>query len=129
MQYNNLKGKFPIVSGEYSKQQLGIETVDELCQYFLDKIAGHPFARYITTFDHYEHIMNIEGHEISDDIVAAKNIIFCFGKKFPNPRILAVRPRSIGICESGSKIIISFLEAPNDALTELMIKWVEELVK
>ena len=57
----------------------------------------------------------------------AKNIVFCFGAKLPDPKMLAVRPRSIGVCETDTHFVISFMEAPNLALTKIMIDWVEEL--
>ncbi len=35
----------------------------------------------------------LHGGEIARDILAAVNVIFCFGHAFPKPPVLAVRPR------------------------------------
>ncbi|MCK5851293.1 MAG: hypothetical protein KAH23_10290, partial [Kiritimatiellae bacterium] len=67
------------------------------------------------------------GGEMAENITAAKNVLFCFGKKLPDPKMLSVRPRSIGVCETKSHYVISFLEAPNPMLTEIMISWVAEM--
>ncbi|MEA2011813.1 MAG: hypothetical protein U9O87_01820 [Verrucomicrobiota bacterium] len=46
----------------------------------------------------------------------------------PDPKILSVRPRSIGVCETDSSYVFSFLEAPNSVLTKIMVGWVNEFV-
>src|SRR6056297_2281454 len=118
---------YPIFSKELSKKETTIGTMDNLCQYFYNKIENHPFAKYIATFDHYSHTAGIEGGIIEKDITAAKIISFCFGKKLLNPKILSARPRAIGLCETSTHYVISFLEAPNPSLTETMVKWVENI--
>ncbi len=57
----------------------------------------------------------------------AQNIIFCFGPAIPNTKILAARPRSIGICEFDDHFIIEFIEAPKEELHALMESWAKEL--
>ena len=118
---------YPIFAKELSKEDIAIETLDELCQYFSDLIEDHPFAKYIHTFDHHQHTTNIEGRTIGEALIGAKTVIFCFGKKLLDPKMLAVRPRVIGLCETESHFVISFLEAPNPLLTETMLKWVRDL--
>lgn len=118
---------YPIFSREFSKDEITIETLDGLCQYFNDKIEKHPFAKYFDTFDHYSHTMALEDGVIEKNIIGAKVVLFCFGKKLLDPIILAVRPRAIGLCETETHFIISFLEVPNPPLTEVMIKWVRGL--
>lgn len=119
--------KFPILVQELSKSEITVQTMDDLCQYFNDRIETHPFAKYLKTFDHCMHTEGIDGGTIKETIISAKVILFCFGKKFLDPRVLSVRPRGIGICEMESHFVISFLEAPNPALTEIMIQWVHDL--
>lgn len=66
---------------------------------------------FIGVFDHYAHTQGIGG-EIDPDIKAAVDVIFCFGFALPNPQVLAVRPRSIGVADLGDRFVVSFLEAP-----------------
>ncbi|MBN1545793.1 MAG: hypothetical protein JW902_03955 [Syntrophaceae bacterium] len=115
---------YPVYSREISKSGAGFPTLEGLCRYFCGQIEKHPFAQYIGTFDHYAHTVNIEGGEIEETIVGAKVVLFCFGKKLLDPRILSVRPRGIGVCETQTQYVVSFLEVPNASLTETMIKWV-----
>lgn len=118
---------YPIFSKELSKKETTIGTLDNLCQYFYDQIEKHPFAKYISTFDHYSHTVGIEGGIVEKTITAAKVVLFCFGKKLLDPKILSVRPRAIGLCETRTHYVISFLEVPNPSLTETMIKWVDNI--
>jgi len=118
---------YPVFSQEFSKSKIAIKTMDDFCQYFNDKIERHPFAKYIQTFDHYTHTESLEGGTIKETIIGAKVVLFCFGKKLLDPKTLSVRPRGIGVCETKSHFVISFLEAPNPALTEIMTQWVRDL--
>ena len=128
MEKINYKEMYPVYVEEIAKENLATHKIDTLCQYFIDKISAHAFAIYIGIFDHYAHTESIDDGEMAENIKAAKNVLFCFGKKLPDPKMLSVRPRSIGICETDSHYVISFLEAPNPALTEVMVAWVKELV-
>lgn len=51
-------------------------------------------------FNHYSHTNGLEGGEIADEIIDAKNVLFCFGTKLPKAEILSLRPHSIGIAET-----------------------------
>ena len=84
-------------------------------------------AKYITIFDHYEHTTSLDDATYSKEIKDAKNIIFCFGKQLPNAKILAVRPRSLGVCEFEDRFEIVFLEVPNEQLQETVTQWVEAI--
>jgi len=123
----NFQEMYPVLVQEYSKNEMRTKTLDDTCQYFCDKIEEHPVARYIHTFDHHAHTAAIEREIINDTIIGAKNVLFCFGKNLMDPKLLSVRPRAIGICETESHFVISFLEAPNPALTEVMVRWVHDL--
>ena len=57
----------------------------------------------------------------------AKNINLCFGKKLESPEVLAVRPRSIGICDTGEEFVISFMEASHFVANKAMESWCLEL--
>ncbi len=127
MENCNFQGKFPIITREFLKSEIQIETLDGVCSYFMDRIKQNPVAKHIATFDHYAHTKSIVEGMVGENIVGAKNIIFCFGKKLIDPKMLSVRPRSIGVCETGSHFVVSFLEAPNPELTETMRLWLREL--
>lgn len=127
MQKTNFLDKFPVISYEIKKDQTSFRTTDEIIEFFKSKVQNHKIARYIEIFDHFSHTKALGG-EIVEGLVNAKNIIFCFGQAIPNPKILAIRPRSIGVCEFEDRFSIDFMEAPKEDLTKLMQSWVEELI-
>jgi len=129
MQQVLFQDTFPVRLRKYDKSELRFSALDELCQYFRDKIEEHPFACYIGTFDHYSHTTGLSDGIVDSSIIGAKNVMFCFGKKLNSPKVLSVRPRSIGICETESGFVISFLEAPSPTATEMMEQWVCEIAK
>ena len=100
----------------------------EIIEYLKSLVDAHPVAVYISIFDHYKHTSSMEDGVIADDIKDAKNLIFCFGKQLPTSKILAVRPRSIGICELENSFSIDFLEVPNEQLHATTVKWIESIV-
>ena len=121
-----LMDKYPVYSLELKKSEVSQTTVSEIIEYFKANIDNHPVAAFIATFDHYKHTQNLDG-DINPDILDAKNIIFCFGKAIPNTKVLAVRPRSIGVVELSDKFVIEFMEAPNEKFHNLMEKWSTDL--
>lgn len=62
-------------------------------------------------------------------MIDAQNIVFCFGAALSNTKILAARPRSIGIAEFEDKFVIEFIEAPNEKIHEVMETWTKSLKK
>ncbi|NLF06953.1 MAG: efflux RND transporter periplasmic adaptor subunit [Pirellulaceae bacterium] len=127
LQLIKFQDKFPVYLAKYDKSQLHYRTLDEICRYFHEKIEKHPCARYIGTFDHYAHTKQLTNGVVDSSIIGARNVIFCFGKKLECPEMMAVRPRSIGICETKTQFIIAFLETPLITATETMKKWVSEI--
>ncbi|MBN1929314.1 MAG: hypothetical protein JW764_07210 [Chlorobiaceae bacterium] len=115
--------KYPIYILELDKEETSYRSVDEIIAYFRQKIEAHPVAVMIGEFDHYAHTSSLEGGQIGEGITAAKNIVFCFGKELMSPKMLAVRPRSIGVAEMGGHFVISFLEAPNPVANDAMESW------
>jgi len=120
--------KYPIYSLELDKNEISQKNTKEIIDYFVDKIENHPIATNIAVFNHYEHTKKING-PIHDKILDAQNVIFCFGSAIPNSKILAVRPRSIGIAEFKEKFSIEFIEAPNEKLHDVMEEWTVALKK
>ena len=117
-----LQEKYPVYTLEVGKEETTFASVDEILSFFREQIEAHPKVAYIGTFDHYAHTQAIGG-EIADEVKDAKNIVFFFGVKLPGPAVLAVRPRSIGVADMGSKFVITFMEAPMPMANEAMEKW------
>ncbi|MEK6658435.1 MAG: DUF6858 family protein [Campylobacterota bacterium] len=120
--------RYPVYSLELLKSEMKGSSMDEVVAYFKDKIEKHPVAKFIALFDHYAHTKALNG-EIADGILDARNIIFCFGPSIPNTKVLALRPRSIGICEFKDKIVIEFMEAPREEIHQIMQEWAKGLTK
>ena len=127
MKQKVFKEKYHIFEIEYKKDELSYTNVDEIITALQVKIDAHPIITFIAIFDQYKHTSSLKEGEISPNIKAAKNIIFCFGKELPTPEVLAVRPRSIGVCELEDSFIVNFLEAPNDAANKTMEEFVKSL--
>jgi hypothetical protein len=126
MRQTLLQEKYPVYVAEIDKAETSHRSVDEIVSYLKDKIAANPKVQFIGVFDHYAHTRRIAG-EINPEIKAAANVIFCFGLALPNPQVLAVRPRSIGVADMGSKFVVSFMEAPMKPANEAMEAWAKGL--
>jgi hypothetical protein len=118
--------KYPVYTLELNKNEVNQKNTQAIIDYFKQKIDVHKIATYIETFDHYTHTKNLGG-EIMEGLIDAQNVIFCFGPAIPNTKILAARPRSIGICEFEDTFIIEFIEAPKEQLHDLMESWAKGL--
>ncbi|MCF6244317.1 MAG: hypothetical protein L3J43_04720 [Sulfurovum sp.] len=125
MTKTTLMDKYPIGSLTIKKTDTNYRNIDEIFSYLKKQIESHPVATYIGDFDHYTHTSNLSVGEIADDILDAKNIIFCFGKALPKPEMLAVRPRSIGIAEMAECFVVSFMDAPNPDAHRAIEGWVK----
>ncbi len=119
--------KYPVYSLNIEKKETKYKSVDEIVKHFEALIDAHPVAKSIAVFDHYEHTASMKDGVVAPEIKAAKNVIFCFGKQLPTSTILAVRPRSIGICELKESFEISFLEVPNEQLHKVSEEWAKSI--
>lgn len=126
MNRKQFKEIYSIYETTYSKQDLKHQSLDEIVNDLTQQILEHPVIAYIGLFDQYQQTQHVGG-EINEAIKAAKNIIFCFGMELPTPEVLAVRPRSFGVCETEDSYIINFMEAPNAQANETMVQMVEAL--
>jgi len=120
-----LQEKFPIFKLEIDKSETAFKSSQALVDHFKSLIDAHEVARFIGEFDHYSHTKGLPEGEIADGIIDARNVIFCFGTKLPNADMLAVRPRSIGIAETDTGFMISFMEAPMALANDTMEAWVK----
>ncbi|MEA2018349.1 MAG: hypothetical protein U9N59_07865 [Campylobacterota bacterium] len=118
--------KYPVYSLELLKTEVKQKNVPEIIEYFKAKIENHPIAKFIAVFDHYSHTTSLDG-PIMEGMKDAQNVIFCFGPAIPNTKILAARPRSIGISELEDRFVIDFIEAPKEQLHDLMESWAKDL--
>lgn len=121
--------KYPIFSLEIDKSECVYDDVESIARYYKELIDKDDIASYIGDFDHYEHTKEVEGGEIAPEILDARLVVFCFGQKLPTPQMLAARPRSFGICERESDFVITFLEAPMEAINKKMEIWTKALIK
>ncbi|MDX2482631.1 MAG: hypothetical protein QNK42_03115 [Pseudodonghicola sp.] len=126
MKQSLLMEKYPVFDLEIAKSETSHTSVDDIIAALKAKIDAHPKVAYIATFDHYGHTTAIKG-TIAETLKAAQNIVFCFGVALPNPHVLAVRPRSIGVADMGDHFHVTFLEPPMEVATREMEAWCKGL--
>jgi len=126
MKQKVFKEKYSLYEISYAKNELRHNSVDDIIADLRQMIVDHPVIAYIDIFDQYQHTKKLNG-EINPNIYAAKNIIFCFGMELPTAEVLAVRPRSIGVCEMGDCYVVNFMEAPNAQANQTMIEMIKSL--
>lgn len=119
--------RYPVFEMELAKSETTFNTVDAIIEELKAKVDAHPVAQFIGLFDHYAHTKALPEGKIAPEIVDAKLIVFCFGTALPNPHVLAVRPRSIGVADMGDRFVISFMEPPMPVATTAMEAWVKSL--
>jgi len=122
-----LQQSCPVFVEEIAKSETTLTTLDEIIGYIKVKIDEDPNVAYIAEFDHYAHTTSLPHGEVAPEIVAAKNLLFCFGPKIPSPYMMALKPRSMGITETKDGFVITFLEAPLPMATKAMISWAESV--
>lgn len=122
MKQLHFQEKYPITVVEVRKPETRLDSVQAIAGYFRRCIAETPRVAYIGEFDHLAHTRAIGG-EVAPQIQAAVNVLFCFGHALPNPQVLAVRPRSIGIADMGDHFVVSFMDAPMKPANDAMQAW------
>jgi len=122
MKQVHFQEKYPITFVDIAKSECRYQSAKEIAAYFRDCIANTPRVQYIATFDHLAHTRAIGG-EVNPEMRAAVNVVFCFGHALPNPQVLAVRPRSIGIADMGDHFVVSFMDAPMKVANDAMQAW------
>lgn len=122
MKQLHFQEKYPITLVDVNKSETTFKTASDIAEYFRKCIESTPRVQYIGTFDHYAHTKAIGG-DIAADVQAAINVVFCFGHALPNPQVLAVRPRSIGIADMGNRFVVTFMDAPMKPANDAMQAW------
>lgn len=126
MQKTMFQDKYPVYTLTLEKSEVKQKNIPEIIEYFKEKIDAHPIAKYIATFDNYSHTKELNG-SIMEGLYDAQNVMFCFGSAIPNTKIMAARPRSIGICELENSFVIEFIEALKEEHHVVMEKWAKDL--
>ena len=127
MKQSILMEKYPIFDMDLDKAETSCTCVNEIIERLREKIDTDPKVAYIGVFDHFSHTQSLGG-SIGENIADAKNLLFCFGVALPNPHVLSVRPRSIGVADMGDHFHISFLEPPMELATNEMEAWCRSLL-
>lgn len=127
MKRSVLMDKYPVFTLELDKSGTTHANAQQVIDALKAMIEAHPLVAYIGEFDHLSHTRSLPDGEVSADIRDARLVVFCFGLKLPNPHVLAVRPRSIGVSDLGDRFVITFLEPPMPVATEAMEGWVKSL--
>jgi hypothetical protein len=122
-----LKDVYPVFSLRLDKRAGNLEVIDQVLERLKRDIEDDKVARLIGEFDHLAHTRSLPDGKADPGMLAAANLVFCFGKELPQPQMLAVRPRAIGVAEYLDYFVVSFMEAPMPAANEAMHKWVAGL--
>ncbi|MGV6818729.1 MAG: DUF6858 family protein [Thiotrichales bacterium] len=119
--------EYPVFSLELEKSESRFSTIDEITAFIREKVESHPMAAFITVFDHLGHSRKIKEASIDRKLLAAKNVVFCFGLCLHDATAMATRPRSLGVAEYADRFVISFIEAPMPVVNSAMESWAREL--
>ena len=126
MQQTHFNEKYPIYEARIEKSETTATTCSEVLERLKADVAADERTKFIGEFDHVAHTRDIGG-DVAEGILAAGHVVFCFGMKLPNARVMAVRPRSIAVTEFDDHFVVNFLEPPVPVATEAMEGWVKAL--
>lgn len=127
MQQSRSREPYSIFSLDIDKSETTYQSVGQILEHLKQCIEDDPAATLIATFDHLAHTRALPNGQIQDEILAAQNIVFCFGFTLPTPQSLALRPRSIGVVEMPGSFFITFMEAPMPVANTTMEKWAHSI--
>lgn len=128
MKQTLLMEKYPVYDLELAKDETDFQSVEAIVAELKRRIEDTEGVVFIADFDHYAHTRDTGG-TIAEEIKEARNVVFCFGRAIPNPHVLSVRPRSIGVCDLGDRFVLSFLEAPMEVANTAMEGWCKDLYR
>jgi len=120
--------RLPLFSLELTRSETRLRSSEEIVEHYRKRIAAHDLAQWIGVFDHLAHTRALAVGQIAPEIIGAKNVLFCFGITLPKPDALALRPRSIGICETSKGFVISFLQTPMPVANAILEEWTLEIL-
>lgn len=128
MKQTLLYEKYPIFTLEVDHKETSFESVDQIVDYFRDRIEAQGIAKFLAVYDHYAHTKSLGDTQVSEDILAAKIVVFCFGIGLPVPRLLAVRPQSVGVAQTRRGFLVTFMEAPMPVANSALESWTRALL-
>lgn len=127
MKQSLVEERYSLFTLEIDKAETAFQSVDQIIEHLRRQVEDHPVARFIATFDHFAHTDGLTQGRVDESILAAQNIVFCFGIALPNPQVMAVRPRSIGVVETADAFIVTFMEAPMPVANVAMEHWAHSI--
>ena len=127
MKQSLIQEKHPVFTLEIDRGETSFTSLDEIVDYLKQRIEEHEAARFVAIFDHYARTRSLPEGQISDDILGAKSLVFCFDLTLPDPNALALRPRSMGVAATPRGYVITFVEAPMPVANIAMEKWAQSV--
>ena len=118
---------YPMLVYELHKDEIRLNSVDQIIAFLTERIEENRWSRAIAEFDHYAHTKSLDSGQIDREILAAKNLVFCFGLTLADPGALGLRPRSIGVCELTDRFVLSYMQAPMPVANTVIRGWLESL--
>ena len=127
MQQALLRDDDPVCTLELEKSKTRHADMDALLAALKARVDAHPAAAYIATLDHESNPGGRAGQNVAADYVASKLMVFSSEVDMPNPGVLVVRPRTVGVTEFADRFVINFVVAPASVGTDPMEDWVRAL--
>lgn len=106
-----LPEQHPAFRIEIPKAETRCASVAAIIAALAARIAETPNAAEIAALDRHAQTRGLDD-EMHPDFVAAKNRVLRSGYKPPDPTMLSVRPRAIGLADMTGRFVVSVLEAP-----------------
>lgn len=117
----------PLIVVKIDKNETELSDADAVVAALKQQIEEHELATFIADFDHLSHTWSLPHGQADETLLAARNLVFCFGLTIPGPEILGLRPRSIGVGETRKQFILSFLESPMPVANSAVEAWINNL--
>ncbi|MGD2083034.1 MAG: hypothetical protein PVF91_08715 [Chromatiales bacterium] len=117
----------PVFTLELSKTETTLSGIDDVVRFLTERVDAHPLARFVAVYDHHAHTRSLESGYVDPSIVAARSIVLCFGLTLPGPASMALRPRSMGVCEFADRFVVTFAEGPMPVANLAMERWAEAI--
>lgn len=121
-----LKEKYPIYTLEIFKNEIKYKDINSIIKFLKNKIEENPVATFIAEFDQLAHSRANNG-TAQEGMINAKNIIFCLGIDIPSSKVMAVKPRAIGISEFEEHFELGILEVPNEEGHITLQNWIKDI--
>lgn len=127
MQQALLREDDPVCTIELEKSKMRHANMDALLAALKARVDAHPTAAYIATVDQESNLDARARQNAAVDYVASKLMVFSFEVDMPNPGVLVVRPRTVGVTEFADRFVINFIVVPTSMANDPMEDWVHAL--